>query len=426
VSDNPQLSPGNVPDREPINSMEQAIIPLDDADERFPRLVSARRPRHVTLWHRITVTGLVLLILLAVVLSAGGLWPQVGAAWQAAHGWLHLPRVVVQSPVPWAQVWVDGHLAGETDTPIALGLGKHTITVQATGFAPYTHQLTWWETLQSMHTMLAFYAPARTLPGVIAQMERAINRALDATYGTTIPVAPGEPYAPGLVTRVPLQARLTVTMITDGPLFTCTSTSDPTCQQQVDSGLAGTPDCLRPLPSPDTLCISPYLALLGRSGSNSPDAIVSVRAELVVQFRDVSTGRLVHITLVPAAGYQNELVQIGPGHNGWQVAATFVDASILSDLQTQAGAATLQALLPADVASQIYPFNTVALNPPGEGILFETELLPPAPAILTTWLFHLGMLFAVDAGAHQVTPELPRVPPALIPLIQQACSICLG
>jgi hypothetical protein len=425
MPNDPRLPRNGTPDEAHADDAELTMAPLDDRPKRAGRPPS-RRLRRVRARRSIAVTALALVVALVLVLSAGGLWPQVGAAWRGAIQVLHSPTLVVQSPVPWAQVWVDGHLAGRAGAPVTLGLGGHSVTVRATGFAPYMRRLSFWDTLSAMHTPLTFAATAHALPGTVPQMEQTINRAFDATYGTTAPIVPGEPYAPGQVARVPLRAHITVAMITGGPLFTCLP-SDATCQQNAEGGLAGTPYCRSATPEPGVLCVSPYLAFLNQLGPDDQRVVASVRVQIEVAIIEAATGHLVRTTIV-TAGYQSELVQLWPGRHGWQASAALVDANMVNDIQAQAGAAAIQAL-PGGIASRMLPLDVVSLTSPGEGVLFETGVLPahpPAPPIAAVWLFHLGMLFAVNPGTRQATPELPPVPPALVPLVRQVCSACLG
>jgi hypothetical protein len=421
MPDDPQRAHGDAPDGARIDDAGPAITPLDDETERSIQPLYRQRPRRVTVRRSLVVAGLALVIVLVVVLSAGGLWPQIGVRWQAAHRWLHAPTLQVQSPVPWAQVWVDGHLAGSADTPLSLGLGAHTVTVRATGFAPYTRHLSFGDTLQAMHQTLSLAAPVHILPGTVAQMEAAINRALDAAYGanSTTAIAPGEEYAPGQVAPAPLQGRLTLTMVTGGPLFTCASSSpDPACAPGTNSPLAGTPSCLAP--PPDTLCLTPYLALLSQPGTDSQQALVNVRAQLEARFTNAATGRLIHTTIVPPQNYQGELLTLWPAHHGWQIATTFMDTSALTDFQTRDGLAELQALLLSAIANAMLPFDPQTLNPPSDGVVFDTVVMPaqpPAPSGPMIRLFHLGMLFAANESAHRVTPQLPLIPPALALLV---------
>jgi hypothetical protein len=437
MPNNTRPSPGDAPDQPPMDDAEPRITPLDAGSDAPTKPLFGERARRVAARRRVLVTALALVVLLAVVLSAAGAWQPVAAPLNAARQWLQPPSLVVESPVPWAQVWVDGRDVGGPDARIPLSLGSHTVTVRASGFAPYTRHLSLGDTLRSISGGLTIDAPEQARPGVVGQIEAAINRALAATATSeaagSVLIAPGATDAPGRVGRAPLRARLTIAMITSGPLFTCppppTYETSYDCQQRVADFMAGTPVCKSPAPFPDVLCLSPYLALLNQSAANAQRAVVGVRAQLAVQFFDAGTGQLVYTMPIHAPDYQGELVQLWPAGDGWQVSTTLVGTGSLSDFQASAGQAELMALLPPSVTNGMPPLQVTPLTPVGEGVLF-TAYLPTSttsgPPGAPTWLFHLGTLYTLGTVAHQLTPGLPPVPQKVMPLVRDTCAFCIA
>jgi len=412
----------------PPADTEVTITPLAPGPHTPARSLFHPRPEHITQRRSALAGGLLVLVLLAIALSASGAWPALATPWNTARQWLRGPTLTVRSPVPWARVWVDGHDAGPVGTRIALGLGSHTITVQATGFVPQTRHLSFADTLRTIPHGLTLQVPAHVLPGTVAQMDAAINRALDATYGTNSValIARGQIYLPGHVAPVALRARLTVTMVDSGPLFSCPP-QDNTCEQSVSGSFAGTTNCRSSATGPYALCVSPYLALLSPLNTDPQKAVTAVRIQLTAQFFDAATGKLVSSSTIADPNYQGSLVQLWPSHHGWQASAVFSSASALIDLQTDIGQAQLTALVPS-VVKNAPPLQITPLDPPGEGILFTAFLLsPPEPVSATpTWLLHMGMLYTLGTAAHRLTPTLPAVPSALTPLVQRACAGCLA
>jgi len=416
MPDNLYLSDGRDSRREQPDD-EPLIVPFDDSAPELAHPLFQQRPRRVMVGRSIAVAGLTVLTLLAIVLSMSGVWQAVSGSLRTALHAVHSPVLVAESPVPWAQVWVDGHKAGRVGARIPLSLGAHTITVRAAGFAPYTRQLSFGDVLQALHSELVISVPERVLPGVVPQMTEAINRTLDAFYGvdSITRITPGEMYAPGQVARVPLRARLTLTMVTNKPAFHC-QPADLSCEQRAADAIVNAYPCL----SSTSGCISPYLTLLDSWGTAGEKAVASIQVHLDVQFFDTSSGRLVYSRTIPTPGYQGDLVIIWPGSNGWQVSPALATPDMLSGLQTDAGDAALQALLPARaMVHAVPPFMQIPLHPISEGMLL---ILPFGPDAGATWLFHFGMLFAVDLSAHRLTPALPPVPAMLYPWLQQAAG----
>jgi hypothetical protein len=378
-----QLSHDDASDHSDRIAEEPLITPLDSHASWQECTLFDERPRRVTLRRGIIVTGLAVLILFAVTLSATGTWQQIANPVNVARQWLQPPSVVVQSPIPWAQVRVDGHDAGGPGLRIPLSLGTHTITVRAIGFAPYTRQLSFGDTLRSMHGGLTIAVPAHILPGAAEQMYAAIDRAFDTAYGgnSITTIAPGELYAPGHVAHVPLRARLTVAMVTGG---------------------------------------SPYLTFLSPLLNIVPQrAVASVDTQLEVQFFAAATGRLVYTAAFGTPEHQDELIELWPSAHGWQ-ASPLVGYDLLRELQSAAGQAQISALLPPSARKGL---EAMSLNPVSEGTLFTTYL--PGP-MTPTWLFHLGMLYTVGTFARQLTPELPPVPAQLMPLVRRGCAYCIA
>jgi hypothetical protein len=394
---------------------EPEVTSLDGMGREPARALFSRRSRRVLVRRSMVATGLVLVALLAILLSMSSVRQAVSGSWRTVRQAVHPPALVVQSSVPWAEVWMDGREAGGVGQRIPLSLGAHTITVRATGFAPYTRRLSFGDTLGAAHGAFTISVPEHVLPGAVAQMAGAIDRELDATYGvdSVTTISPGETYAPERVARVPLRARLTVAMTTGRPTIAC-APMDLSCQQRAANAIVNAYPCL----SSTSGCISPYLTFLDSWGPNGRQALASIQVHLEVQFTTAATGQLVASTNVPTANYQGDEVILWPGSHGWQVSTAISTRDMLSGLQADAGNAQLQALLPPNIlgaAAPVPPFIQTPLHPISEGMLFT---VPFGQDVGATWLFHLGTLFAVDHLAHRLTPSLPLVPPALYPLVQ--------
>gem|GEM_PF-5775102 len=312
------------------------------------------------------------------------------------------PRILVATLIPWAQVWIDGRARGKPNRPFPTTPGRHTVVVRATGFPPLTAQLT---LTAANHDGNLTYLPQPTPQAALA-ITKAINSALARIYHSTatVPLAPGQIYAPSRIATQTLIGALDLVMVDDDAAPSC-HTRHPHPDQ-----LSG---CSGPLQFNGAYILDPRYALV--VVRVVPQITLTTRAGQPVLIRRLA---LPDQTPVEA----RILVLLRPAGNEWsaQVLVPFPPNQVAltpNVLQIVAGRAALQqagALAPGMPAPHVVYLPSVA-----DGVVFTGN---PMHGVVPIWLYRWGLLYAANAAARRLTPGVPAAPATLAELWSHALA----
>jgi len=331
--------------------------------------------------------GALLLLLFLITPNAsmllGALFPQPAP--------LPSPEITVATTIPWAHVWIDGKERDGLYHPFLTTPGTHTVVIRAAGFAPLTARFTF-NTANRVASIN--YTPQPT-PQAAAAMSAAMNDALTRIYHSvaTVPVAPGQIYAPGRIARVPLRGTLDLVVGQGDTALSC---------QRRDPHPDALPACTGVFQFNGPYVLDPSYALL----------IIHVTPQITITTTDGHPVLVQRLTLPDRTPVEARiLLLLRPAGSGWsaQVLVPFPPGDVdqtANVLEEEAGYAALQTMAAGAIA-QLHP---TYLPSAADGVLFTgstTDGLAPV------WLYRWGLLYALNSAAQRLTPRALVAPPTL-------------